>query len=173
MCCHAALICRDVDATGQPASHEVAHPNMQISRIGAMPAWKLQLTEYQQAPGLRRQGPIARSPSAALRLVRHGAAWYLGTSVLCMRGLPCCTLLLLAMHACRMGRWALVRMWASNEDARGQCCRCVLHRRRGSVTVFVEMVVSGFARSGGAVRERNMSRETRSHASHARSEQCQ
>ena len=89
--------------------------------------------------GLRRQGPIARSPSAALRLVRHGAAWYLGTSVLCMRGLPCCTLLLLAMHACRMGRWALVRMWASNEDARGQCCRCVLHRRRGSVTVFVEM----------------------------------
>ena len=34
-------------------------------------------------------------------------------------------------------------------------------------------VVSVLARSGGAVRERNMSRETRSHASHARSEQCQ
>ena len=93
---------------------------MQISRVGAMPAWKLQLTEYLLAYVDKGQSRARPRASAALRLVRHGAAWYLGTSVLCMRGLPCCTLLLLAMHACRMGRWALVHMWASNEDARGQ-----------------------------------------------------
>ena len=152
MCCHAALIRRDVDATGQPASHEVAHPNMQISRIGAMPAWKLQLTEYQQAyvdKGQSRARP--RPPCDWCGMVRRGLPARRRCVCAACRAAQC-TLLLLAMHACRMGRGAraLVRMWASNEDARGQCCRCVLHRRRGSVTVFVEMVVSSQRTDGGS-----------------------